>query len=270
MRNGILLAALLSVTATAARADGDYLSPTQDRVRVSLGVMQASAATSFQLDSSGGNPGSVIDGENTLGLDRSRTEPRFEAEIRAGERHRIRIDYFSLDRDDTRTLAGAPLAYGNVILLAGDPVQTDLSVRAFGITYGYSFVRNDRFELAGTLSVSDMDVDSRLRVATAAVHVDVSHTIAGAFPTPGLEATWVLSKRFYLDAHADYLKVAIDKLSGSLGRYEMNALYRLRPNVSFALGYSGIKSDLSSRRSGQTGFADLDARGPQFTVRVAF
>ncbi|MFI4891426.1 MAG: hypothetical protein ACHQIL_12925 [Steroidobacterales bacterium] len=270
MRNGLFAALLLLGAATGARADGDYLSPTQDRVRISLGLMQTGATTSFQLDSSTGNPGSNLDGEDMLGLDRRQTNPKFEAEIRAGERHRIRIDYFSLDRDDTKTLTGAPLAYGNTILLVGDPVHTDLSVRAFGLTYGYSFVHNDKVELAGTLGVSDMDINARLRVATATRHVDASHSIAGALPAPGIEATWVLSKRFYLDAHAQYLKASIDKLSGSFGVYEVNALYRLRPNVSFALGYSGVKPELSSRRTGQAGFADLDARGPQFLVRVAF
>ena len=87
---------------------------------------------------------------------------------------------------------------------------------------------------------------------------------------PGLEATWVISKRFYLDGHAGYLKGARRQLSASLGEYELNALYRLRENISFALGYSGVKPDLASRRPGNSGFADLDARGPQLLVRVAF
>jgi hypothetical protein len=270
MRNAVLAAVLLPLLAMSARADGDYQSPTQDRVRISLGVMETSATTTVQVDSGSGTPGSVIDGENTLGLDRSQTDPKFQVEVRAGERNRLRLDYFSLDRNDTKTLTGQPLNFGNTTLLVGDPVQTDLSVRAFGLTYGYSFVRNDAVELAATAGVSDIDIFARAQVATATRHVDVSDSFAGPFPTAGLEATWVLSRRFYLDTHAQYLKISINKLSGSLGEYEINALYRLRPNISLALGYSAFTADLTSRRPGQGGFADLTARGPQFIVRVAF
>jgi hypothetical protein len=277
MRNGFdtktlagFAAVLLSVFATGARADGDYLSPTEDRVRISLGVMQTSATTTFQQDTSAGNPGSVINGENMLGLDRRQTDPKFEVEIRAGERNRLRLDYFSLDRNDTKTLTGAQLNFGNQTLLIGDPVQTDLSIRAFGLTYLHSFVHNDRLELASTVGVSDIDVDSQLRVATATRHVYISHSVAGPLPTPGIEATWVLSKRFYIDGHAQYLRGGLHQIGGSLDAYEINALYRLRPNISFALGYAGFQSRFYSRRPGDAGFAELDAHGPQLIVRVAF
>lgn len=270
MRNAVFAVALLSVLAGSARADGDYLSPTEDRVRISLGLTQTSATTSFQLDASNGSPGTVIDGENTLGLDRKQIDPVFEVEVRAGERNRLRINYSALDRDDTRTLTTGPLVYGNSTLLVGEPVQTDLSIRAFGITYGYSFVRNDKVELAATLGVSDADIESRLRVETASTHIDISHSFAGPFPIPGFEATWVLSKRFYIDAHAQYLKAAIHQLSATTSQYELNALYRLRPNISFALGFSSLTSDLTSRKSGTAGLADFSARGPQLFVRVAF
>jgi hypothetical protein len=270
MRNAVIAATLLSALASGARADDAYLSPTQDRVRLSLGISQTNASTSFELDASDGTPGSVIDGENTLGLDPKQTVPEFEVEVRAGARHRLRINYSALDRDDTRPLTTPLLQYGGSTLLLGDPVETNLSIRAFGLTYGYSFVHNDRLELAATLGVSDVDINSRVTVATATRHVDIIHSFAGPFPIPGLEATWVISKRFYMDAHAQYLKASINKLSASTNQWELHALYRLRPNISLALGYSSLTSDLISRKPGSMGFADFTARGPQLFVRVSF
>jgi hypothetical protein len=269
MRRGLICSSLLALLATTAYADDPYLSPTGDRVRVSLGLQQTGAATGFRLDS-GTVPGSVIDGENMLGLERRRVTPAFSVEVRAGERDRVRLDYFSLDRNDTKTLTGSPLLYGGATLLVGDPVQSDVSVRTFGLTYAHSFIHNERFELAATLGVSDLSVDSRLRVATATTHINVDHSLAGPVPTPGLEATWVLSRRFYLDAHASYLQGARHRLSASVEQYTVDALYRLRPNVAFALGYGGFRADLTSRRSGDSGFADLTTKGPQFLVRVEF
>ena len=260
---------LLAMAATGAHADGDYLSPTADRVRVSLGVMENTAVTSFELNN-GQTAGTYINGEDTLGLDRRQTAPKFNVEVRAGERDRIRLDYFSLDRVNTKTLSGTPLNYGGATLLPGDPVQSDISVRNFGLTYAHSFIHRERFELAATLGVSELQVDSRLKVQTSTRHIDVDHSLAGPLPTPGLELTWVLSNRFYLDAHGAYLKGAHRQLSAETSNYEFDALYRLRPNVAFALGYSGFKTTLSSRRPGDTGFADFSAHGPALLMRVEF
>jgi hypothetical protein len=52
--------------------------------------------------------------------------------------------------------------------------------------------------------------------------------------------------------------------------YEFNALYRLRPNVSFALGYDAVKANLASTKVNQAGEFSFSTRGPQILVRVAF
>jgi hypothetical protein len=272
-RTGIALAALaltLTLHAARARADGDYLSPTDERFRATIGLLRAGSSTTLQVDGSNGTPGTFIDGENDLGLDRKRYLPRFEVMVRAGSRHRIWVDYFGLDRSVTTTLTSSALAFHDSVLQKGFPVTTDLSLRAFGLNYGYSFVKTQRFEVAGTFAVDAVDISARVRQVSAAGRVDSSENLAGPFPTPGIAATWVLSRRFYLDGRAQYLKVAIDHIDGSMAFYEFNALYRLRPNVSFALGYDAVKANLASTKVNQAGEFSFSTRGPQILVRVAF
>jgi len=162
--------------------------------------------------------------------------------VRAGARHRLRFDYFTLDRTGHTTLTG-PVVYRDVLLQTGDPVDSNLSMRSLGITYEYSFVHRERFELAATIGINDTDISARARVSTQTRHVDQREDQAGPFPTLGLDSTFVLSKRFYIDVRAQYFKVAVDHLTGSLGFYEFAGLYRLRPNVSFALGYTAAKAN---------------------------
>ncbi len=67
--------------------------------------MHLSSTTDIRLDSNQGLPGTSINAENVLGLDSSDFEPKFQAMVRVGERHRLRFDYFTLDRtgaDDPR------------------------------------------------------------------------------------------------------------------------------------------------------------------------
>lgn len=266
-KNG--LAALSLVLATTLVHADDYLSPTNERVRLSLGFMHLSSSTDIRLDSSQGLPGTAINAENEFGLDSSDFEVKFQAMVRVGERHRLRFDYFNLDRTGQVTLS-APIVFRDVVLQANDPVNSNLSMRTLGINYEYSFIHREKFELAATIGVNDTDISARARVTTQFRHVDQAEDQAGPFPTLGLDSSYVISKRFYVDARAQYFKAAIDHLTGTLSMYEIDALYRLRPNVSFALGYTGVKATLDSRQTKNSGYFDFDTKGPELFVRIAF
>jgi hypothetical protein len=267
IKNGMAVLTL-ALAATLVHAD-DYLSPTNERVRLSLGFMHVSSTTGIRLDSTQGLPGTFLDAENDLGLARSNFEPKFQAMVRAGERHRLRFDYFTLNRTAQTTLT-RPFVYRDVVLQTGDPVQSALSMRTLGITYEYSFLHREKFELAATLGINDTDISARAQVRTQTRHVDQREDHAGPLPTLGLDSTYVLSKRFYLDARAQYVRAAIDHLTGSLGFYEFAALYRLRANVSFAVGYTEVKTTLVPRQPSTSGRFDFSSKGPEAFVRIAF
>lgn len=274
IKNGIAMLAhallpALVLTAGLAHAD-DYISPTEERVRLSLGVVRVSNSTDMRLDSSQGVQGTPINAESEFGLDSSDFEPRFQAMVRVDERHRLRFDYFTLDRTGSTTLTGAPIIFRNVILQTGDPVQSTLNLRALGISYEYSFIHRQNFELAAAVGVNDIDISAQARVSTVTRRVNQTEDQAGPLPTIGLDTTYVLSKRFYLDGRAQYFRVNVKNFGGSLGFYEADALYRFRPNVSFALGYTITKADLESQKVGNSGYFDLSSKGPEFLVRVAF
>jgi hypothetical protein len=266
----VLGALLLCSTATLAAADDDYFSPTRSRLALSLGVMQLDSSTSVSVDSSAGLVGTDLNGENELGLDHRRYEPKFDLALRAGARNRVFFDYFSLDRTGNTVLAGGPIDFGNVVLQSGYPVTTDLSLRVLQLGYGYSFWHGEKLEIAGILSINDTEIQSSIRVNTANLHIFDEQSLAGPFPTPGLDVTWAATKRFYFEGKARYLKLAIDKLQGSVSLYDLDAFFRLRPNIAFALGYSGTRADLVSHQARNAGSVDFDAKGPELFVRVEF
>ena len=263
------IGALLAFIAASAHADGNYISPTNDRVRVSLGIMDVISSTNFQINSSAGLPGTFVNAEDTLGLSKNDIEPKFQFMVRAGERNRLRLDYFTLDRTGSATLT-QPIVFRDSVLQIGDPVQTTLDFRVLGLTYGYSFWHSEKLEIAATFGVDSVDISARAKVSTQTRHVDQREDQAGPYPTPGIDATWVVSKRFYLDGRVQYLDLHFNGTDGSLGFGEFDALYRFRPNVSFALGYNVAKAHLSSTQAKQSGFYNFHADGPEFFVRVAF
>jgi hypothetical protein len=266
-KHGVGLIAL-ALFATLAQAE-DYSSPTEDRVRLSLGVARYSNKTDIQINSSADVAGTPINAEDQFGLDKSDYEAKIQAMVRVGERHRLRFDYFSLDRTGHATVT-QPIVFRDVVLQPGDPLNSDLSIRTFGITYGYSFLHSDRYEVAATIGINDTDISARARVQTQTRHVDQTEDQAGPFPTLGLDGTYVVSKRFYLDGRAQYFKVHIDNIDGSLGIYELDALYRLRANISFAAGYTYLRAHLASTQVRQSGLFNFNSSGPEIFLRVAF
>ncbi len=269
MIKAVLPALGLALCASLAHADGDYTSPTDDRVRVTMGAMHVSSATTLRADSSTGVQGTMVNGENQFGLDPSDFEPKFQVMFRAGERNRLWLDYFSLDRSGSTTVE-QPIVFRDVVLQPGDPLQAQLDLRLLTLTYGYSFWHSEKLELAATLGISAVQIAATAKVQTDAVHLDQTENEAGPFATPGISATWVLSKRFYFDGRVQYLNVHVKELDGSLGTAELDALYRLRPNVSFGLGYMQVKAHLASTKTGDSGLFDFNTKGPEFFVRVAF
>lgn len=259
----------LALLASFAHADGDYISPTDDRVRVSLGAMHLSNSTTMRADSSTGVTGTTISGEDQFGLDGSDYEPKFQVMLRAGTRNRLWLDYFTLDRSGS-TIVQQPIIFRDVVLQPGEPLQSELDLRILSLTYGYSIWHSEKVEVAATLGVSSVEIDAQVKVATEAVHVNQTEDEAGPYPTPGIAATWVVSKRFYLDSRAQYLSLHLGNLDGSLGMGEIDALYRFRPNVSFAVGYTEVKAHLSSNKTSDSGLFNFNTKGPQLFIRVAF
>jgi len=259
----------LALIAAVVHADADYISPTDDRFRVSLGAMHVSSETTLQVDARSGLPGTTVSGEHQLGLDSSDFEPKFQVMVRAGVRNRIWLDYFTLDRTANTTL-DQTIVFRDVTLQVTDPLQSELDLRLLGLTYGYSVWHGEKLELAATLGITEVQISARARVATESVHINQSEDIAGPYPTPGVAATWVLSKRFYLDGRAQSLHLHVQEFDGTLVEAELAALYRFRPNVSFALGYTELTASLDSRKTHESGLFDFNTKGPELFVRVAF
>ena len=83
-KNGVGVA-VLALFATLTHAE-DYLSPTEERVRLSLGIVRVSNNTDLQIDSSTGVPGTPINAEDQFGLDKADYEAKIQAITSALER----------------------------------------------------------------------------------------------------------------------------------------------------------------------------------------
>ncbi len=261
---------LLASTAAAARPpveEPDNLL--NDTLTLQAGLVSSSNHTTIRYDSTAGTPGTVIDGEKDLGLPSRKLVGRAELMFRMKTRHRVHIGnyYLPLDRRATVPLEKT-INFGNSTYNVGDVVASSLKVRLLAINYTYDFVKTDRVELGASLGFDVIGFEASATVA-ARLRSETQDRSAPA-PLAGLDGTVRLSSRFYGEARAQYVRANVQEVHGSLQTYEANLLYRLSPNVTFGLGYSGFKVDVDSLKATDGGQFVLRSSGPQLFARVGF
>src|SRR5215470_15129074 len=107
-----------------------------------------------------GTTGTPVSAEKDLGFDAQRPQGRIEILFRLLERHRLRVDYFATDRSGDRII-DRQILFGNVTFEPNDRVTSSLDWRQFGLTYTYSLLRTDRFELGTGLAVHFLEAEAR-------------------------------------------------------------------------------------------------------------
>lgn len=267
-----LLAAALLLASAAAAAKPPVEEPDNllnDRFTLQAGLVSASVKTTVRFDSTAGTLGTAIDGEKDLGLPARKLIGRGELMFRMRDRHRIRIGNYFLPLDRrASTVLKKTVDFGDTTYNIDETVTSQLNMRLFAITYTYSIVKNDRVDLGASLGFDVVGFEAMASVP-ARLRTEREDRSAPA-PLGGLEGAVRISSRFYGEARAQYLKVNVSNVRGTMKTYEANVLYRLMPNVTFGLGYSGFAVNVDSEKVGDSGRFDLKTNGPQLFVRVGF
>ena len=267
-----LLAAVLLLATSAAVARPPPEQPDNllnDQLTLQAALVESTNHTTIRYDASAGTPGTVVDAENDLGLPSHKLIGHAELMFRMKTRHRVHIgNYFlPLDRHATKQL-DQTINFGDTTYNVNDVVASELNMRLLELTYSYSFIKNDRAEIAASLGFDVVGFEAAATVAARLRTEREDHSAPA--PLGGLDGTVRLSNRWYAEARAQYLKVNVHQVSGTLETFQANALYRLNPNVTFGIGYSGFKVDVESFKVGESGIFQLRSTGPQLLARVGF
>jgi hypothetical protein len=268
------LSAALLLAAGAAHGRPPVEQPDNllnDEFSLQAAFIRTANTTSLRYDPSTGGTGTNLAVEPELGMPKQKWIGRGELALRIHERHRLRLStYFvPLDRSGATVLKNS-IVFGNTTYNAGEPVQSSLSMRILALSYAYSFVRSDRYEVDGTLGINVLGVEA---TATAVARLRTeSQTNSAPAPVVGIEGTGRLSSRFYVEGRLQYMQVLISDTRGSFKNFEADLLYRMHPNATAGLGYTGFNVGVTSATPGasQNGSFGLRSFGPQLFLRVGF
>jgi Outer membrane protein beta-barrel domain len=261
---GVLGLLLLGGPAQAQEAIG---TPFNDHVRLTAGLVSATADTELRLDADDGTPGTPVSAEDDLGLADRGEFADIEAEVRIRERHFVRFNYFRLDRSATTPIT-REIQFGNDTFEPGDEVESTLDLREFTATYAYRFLRKPRFELYGSFGIHLTELIAEGRVRARNLRED-EHEVA-PLPALGLGAEVVFTDRIFMSAFVDYLQANVNDFEGEILDARITALYRFTHNLSAGLGYFLLERKVDSFDLDDSGHFKLNDSGAELFLRMSF
>jgi hypothetical protein len=245
-------------------------SPITDHFYIRGTFYDPQVRTHLRVDPSQAAPGvtgTPVNGENNLGLPDRLRQGRVEFMFRLRERSKVRVDYFEADRSGSKVLAN-DIVFGNQTFAGGQRTQTSLDWRQFDITYTYSLVRNDRFEVGTGVGIYFLQVDAIGQVPAQNQRQEV--TAATPFPALPLDLTWRISSRWAATVRGAYLKATLSGFRGWYADSHEDIQYRWNPNLAIGLGYAAIRTSLTRRGGSFPGAFAMSISGPEAFVRFSF
>lgn len=218
-----------------------------ERYYANLGIFFATVNSTVRL----GTPsaGVSFDVEDTLGIGSGNNAFRIDAGWRftKSRRHRVDFTWFSLSRDGSTTL-GRDLELDGQTFPAGATVSSTLDLDIFKGSYSYSFLQDDRVDLA---------VTAGLYVAPISINVTSSGSFTGSaqqsltapLPVLGLRADFVIAPKWYLRSSFDVFYVSIDDYTGFITDVQVAAEYKAFKYVGFGLGFDTMHLNVEAESS---------------------
>jgi hypothetical protein len=245
----------------------ELASPVSDHFYMRGMYFPASVTTQLRLDPSAIQQGTLLSGEDDLGLDDRVDQGRMEFDIRMRERNHVRIDYFKLNRFQQQPLP-RDIIFGDFIFDAGTPFRSKLDWRVLTVTYTYSFFKSDRFEAGLGLGIHIIEAQAEGGEPGTLNQEKASEV--GIFPTIAANAAYRISKRWAVTARGQQFSANPEDFTGSMSDYHADIQYRWRKNLAVGLGYSKLETDLQVISSDQPLLFNLDTAGPELFIRVSF
>ena len=136
------------------------------------------------------------------------------------------------------------------------------------LTYTYSFLRGERYELGAGLGVHLLQAEASAEIPRTPQFADFNG--AGPYATLALDGTWRITKQWSVNARGNYLKVTIGSVGGMMGQYHADLQYRWKRNLAFGLGYRRQEVELDLHGTDPSGVLKFTISGPELFARLSF
>jgi len=259
------LLGLLAAAAGARAQDIPSHPALNDRFYAGAGIFFPKTGTSAQLTSRTG-VGTVIDFEDSLGIDASSSVPAGLVRWRFGERWRVEAEYFQLKRNGERVI-DREIQWGENTYPVNASVSSRFDFFDLRVSAGYSFFRTRDKEIGAGLGLHVAGYDVGL---TANAIGTEEQDITAPLPVISLYGQFALTDRWAVSARLDRFSLSYENYDGSLSALGIDVMYQPFRHVGFGAGYRSLFIDLEAEKSARHLKVEQSFQGPLLFMTVSF
>ncbi|MEO8315295.1 MAG: hypothetical protein ABI645_10920 [Pseudomonadota bacterium] len=245
----------------------EVASPITDRFAIRGLFLGSDISTLVRIDDSAGTPGTLFNGEDTLGFPDRKRQPNLDLMFRMGKRQRIHADFFKLTRAGDVVL-NQQVRFGDAVFQAGERVVSTMELRKLGIAWTWSALQTEKFELGIGLALHLMQLEGDVQAPARFERERLD--AAGPYPSLAVDGTWRMTRRFSLNVAGNWLGGTIQAVDGRYQSMHADVQFRLRPNFAVGAGYSRTQFRVDSATTDFAGYLNLKYKGPEAFLRVSF
>lgn len=242
-----------------------------------VGAFRPNVDTMLRIDDSGGANGTQFDAESALGLPRRKTLASGLIGVRLGERWRLEVEHFSLNRSVRQFAITETLVIDDTTYPVSARIDTDFDSKVTRVSGGVSFVKTDNAELGMVIGAHVTQFDFGISGtfssgggAPATLRRE-ARDVTVPLPTVGLFGSVELAPRLALNGRADVFSLSHRDVDGRLLNLQANVTWHFTPNVGIGVGYRFTDYKIESGDSEDfRGRLEYEFRGPQLFLDARF
>ena len=238
----VAICAFLFTPASLLLADSAQLPLGEERVKLDIGAFIIDVGTGASLTFSEADGGQEIDFEDDLGLTSSKSVFRVDGYWRFAPRHRLNLAYYAFNRSaDTRL--ETEIRWEDLVLPIGSDVTTEVKWELIPVSYAYSFYKNRKWEIAGSVGIHWMNMSATIRSETSIGESIVitkreESATSGPLPVLGIHVDYQPARRWLVGGKVQYFDTDYEEYDGAVFDAGLYAEYLVDRNWSVGVGYN--------------------------------
>ena len=258
-----LFLAVIAFCAESALAGESIVG--KDTFRLNVGGFLPAIDSELNITSKSLGAGTTIDLEGDLGFDEDVTLAQVSGYWRFAKRHRLWAGYYAFDRDATKSIA-KDIIIGDKLFEANATLSSNWEIDFFQVSYAYSFLQSEKWELSGSLGVYYLDTAITLRGEGSISNGEGGWSLAGqvteeesiGLPIPllGLAAEYHITPKWRTKVGARYFTLSIDEWSGHMLEASAALEFLFHKNFGIGTGYTYL--DVEVERDRESRISDLN------------
>jgi hypothetical protein len=235
----------------------------------------------------GGGDGSAldIDLEDRLGFDEQNILPMVQFTWRMTDHWRLSADYFSLSEEGQKVLLATIDTGDGTFLTGGAGVVSEMDLDILRVLFGYSFLREEQYELGAGLGAHVGQIDASVTglaaisggspgcplpgpcVAQSTANIDEWAPL----PNIALFGNYAITDQWLLDGRIDWFAASFGDYKGNLWNVSASINWHPFEHVGFFFMYKFLQLDIKKDKNNMLDWkVDMDFHGPALGINVSF